>query len=189
MRTLTTLITTTTLLLSLCATSHAGQDGKGSITERRLDYRGSRASGEHFNDDDWGNDDSDNRRKQRPRAVLDGEQKGLVDFQDGCVVEYERNGERRSYATPCTDEQLDYADDVMKAERSGELPPSYFGSEEDPRDDGYSIPQITHGKSGATTVKYRNGCKVVYNNKGLLTSQTDECSPRQIKRADETLRK
>jgi hypothetical protein len=112
-----------------------------------------------------------------PQVNLNPNGSGQVVFRDGCVVQYDRDGDRRERGRGCSDEQVRRADAAMAAQRR-----------EQGWDGGsagwWGMPQVTLDRDGSGQVRFRNGCVVEYNRRGERRERGRECGDEQARRAD-----
>lgn len=112
-----------------------------------------------------------------PQVTLERNGSGQVVFRDGCMVRYDRDGDRRERSRGCSDEQVRRADAALAAQRR-----------EQGLDGGsaswWGLPQVTLDRDGSGQVRFRNGCVVEYTRRGERKARSRECGDEQARRAD-----
>jgi hypothetical protein len=126
----------------------------------------------------WSDDDDDYRAARGGGQVHVAPNGALrVSFGNDCVVRYDYTGRRRSSSDACSDRQVRSADDVAQ---------SHFAR----RGDGFGVgrasnaPEISQAANGAIRVTFGDDCIVRYDQTGRRRSASQECSQRQVQRAD-----
>lgn len=103
---------------------------------------------------------------------------GRVVFRNGCVVDYDRDGDRLARSPACRGEQLRDADRAMAAHRR-QLGLAGWNRGQPP--------EIVISRNGAGRVAYGNGCVVGYDRDGLRRAVGRECSDGQARHADRAM--
>ncbi len=128
----------------------------------------------------------DHRREQRPGGGNEGRPpqinlnpngSGQVVFRDGCVVQYDRDGDRRELGRGCSDDQVRRADAAMAAQRREQ---GWGGA----GSGAWGTPQVTLERNGSGQVVFRDGCKVQYDRDGDRRERSRGCSDEQVRGAD-----
>jgi hypothetical protein len=135
----------------------------------------------------WGGDDGG-----APEVVLAGNRSGRVTFNNGCVVFYNRDGQRFQNLPACHGRQVQRADEAMARYRNeqGMSRPDnehpWAGSPGFGNDDR-TPPEIIMGTNREGEVIFRNNCVVYYNAQGRRWRQQPSCNGNQVRRADEAM--
>lgn len=114
-----------------------------------------------------------------PEITVDRNGAGQARFRNGCVVDYNRRGERRDSSRECRDEQLRRADLAMAEYRREHG----FGG-----GGGWNPPgkgRIRALPGGGSEVSMGSNCTVRYDAEGVRQSVAPACTPGQLRDANE----
>ncbi len=95
-----------------------------------------------------------------------------AEFRNGCVVRFDRSGDRRSASDKCGPNQIERAEAAI-AGRTGAAASGGGG------------PEVTPARNGELDVSFPNGCMVFYRSDGDRKGDNERCSRDQRDRADD----
>ena len=128
---------------------------------------------------------SGGHRDEPPRIVAGKSGSAAIIFDNGCIVNYDDDGQRKLANSRCDRDQKQQADDAMAAYRREQGldggSASHSGRHRD------EPPRIVGGKSGSAAVIFDNGCIINYDENGQRTVVNKNCDRDQRRQADDAI--
>jgi hypothetical protein len=114
--------------------------------------------------------------KDTPDVTFNKNGMPQIEFDNGCLMKYDKIGRRTHKGKKCTDSQAHRADRAIE-----EYQRTHNKHSE------HNAPRVVIDKNGQGEVVFKNDCVVHYDSTGRRLRKNDHCSKEQADRADDAM--